>query len=96
MRPNDIWLMESLVRNFLSKPCSNSVIEVAKAKIQDFGNKSQNLITTNMEKTTKEIEGLGNLGENSRSAIANKKLLGQDSSKIYTIINKAENLVIEF
>jgi len=69
MRPNDMWLMESLIRNFLSKPSSTSVIEVAKLKVQDFGNKSQNLIATNMEKTTKEIEGLGSLGENFGSAI---------------------------
>jgi len=54
------------------------------------------MIETNMEKTTKEIEGLGSLGENFGSAIATKKLLGQDSSHINTTINKAKNLVIEF
>ncbi len=49
-----------------------------------------------MEKTTKEVEGLGSLGKNSRSAIANKKLLGQNSNHINTTTNKAKNLVIEF
>jgi hypothetical protein len=49
-----------------------------------------------VEKTTKEIEGLGSLGENFGSAIANKKLLGQDSSHINATTNKAKNLVIEF
>jgi hypothetical protein len=39
MRPNEMWLMESLVRkNFLSKQTMHkSVIEVAKARVQDLG-----------------------------------------------------------
>jgi hypothetical protein len=49
-----------------------------------------------MEKTTKEIKGLGSLGENFGSVIANKKLLSQDSNYINATTNKAENLVIEF
>ncbi len=35
---------------------NRSVIEVAKARVQDFGSKSQNPIATNMGKTTKEID----------------------------------------
>jgi hypothetical protein len=49
-----------------------------------------------VEKSTKEIEGLGSLGENSKNAIANRKLLSQDSNHINATINKAKNLVIEF
>ncbi len=65
-------------------------------KLQDFGNKSQNPIATNVEKTTEEIEGLGSLRKNFGSVIANIKLLGQDSNHINATINKVENLVIEF
>ncbi len=86
--------MESLVRKFPSKPCSNNVVEVRKARVQDFGSKSQNLIATNVEKTTKEIEGLGSLGENSRSC--KQKIVRPRLSHINTTINKAEKLVIEF
>jgi hypothetical protein len=75
----------------LNKPCSNNVVEVAKARVQDFGSKSQNPITTSVEETTKEIEGLESLGENSESVITNKKLLGQDSNHINTTTNKAKN-----
>ncbi len=49
-----------------------------------------------MEKITKEVEELGSLGKNSGSAIANRKLLGQNSNHINTTTNKANNLVIEF
>jgi hypothetical protein len=58
--------------------------------------KSQNPIATNMEKTTKEIEGLGSLGQNFRIVIANRKLPSQDSSHVNATTNKVENLVIEF
>jgi hypothetical protein len=44
-----------------------------------------------VEKTTKEIKGLGSLGENSGSVIANRKVLGQDSNHINATTNKAEN-----
>jgi hypothetical protein len=72
------------------------VIEVAKARVQDFGSKSQNTIATNMEKTTKETEGLRSLGQNSGIVITNRKLPGQDLSHVNTTTNKVENLVIEF
>jgi hypothetical protein len=44
-----------------------------------------------MEESTKEIEGLGRLGENSGNVIANKKLSSQDSNHINTTTNKAKN-----
>jgi hypothetical protein len=75
---------------------SSSALEDAKARVQDFGNKSQNPIATNVEKAAKETEGLGSLGEKSGSAIANRELLGQDSSRVDAATNKAENLVTEF
>lgn len=80
------------------KPRSSSgnALEDAKARVQDFGNKSQNPIATNVEKAAKETEGLGSLGEKSGSAIANRELLGQDSSRVDAATNKAENLVTEF
>jgi len=75
---------------------SSNALEDAKARVQDFGNKSQNPIATNVEKAAKETEGLGSLGENSGSAIANRELLGQDSSRVDAATNKAKNLVSEF
>ncbi len=75
---------------------SSSALEDAKARVQDFGNKSQNPIATNVEKAAKETEGLGSLGENSGSAIANRELLGQDSSRVDAATDKAENLASEF
>jgi hypothetical protein len=80
------------------KPRSSSgnALEDAKARVQDFGNKSQNPIATNVEKAAKETEGLGSLGEKSGSAVANRELLGQDSSRVDAATNKAENLVTEF
>jgi hypothetical protein len=79
-----------------SSSSGSSALEDAKARVQDFGNKSQNPIATNVEKAAKETEGLGSLGENSGSAIANRELLGQDSSRVDAATNKAENLVTEF
>jgi hypothetical protein len=75
---------------------SSNALEDAKARVQDFGNKSQNPIAKNVEKAAKETEGLGSLGEKSGSAIANRELLGQDSSRVDAATNKAENLVTEF
>lgn len=75
---------------------SSSALEDAKARVQDFGNKSQNPIATNVEKAAKETEGLGSLGEKSGSAIANRELLGQDSSRVDAATEKAENLATEF
>ncbi|CAK9859241.1 unnamed protein product [Sphagnum jensenii] len=79
-----------------SSSSGSSALEDAKARIQDFGNKSQNPIATNVEKAAKETEGLGSLGENSGSAIANRELLGQDSSRVDAATDKAENLATEF
>ncbi|CAM6018411.1 unnamed protein product [Sphagnum balticum] len=79
-----------------SSSSGSSALEDAKARLQDFGNKSQNPIATNVEKAAKETEGLGSLGENSGSAIANRELLGQDSTRVDAATNKAENLVTEF
>ncbi len=79
-----------------NKPCNRSVIEIAKARVQDFGSKSQNPIVINMEKTTKEIQGLGSLGQNSKIVIANRKLPSQDSRHVNATTNKVGNLVIEF
>ncbi|CAM6040830.1 unnamed protein product [Sphagnum compactum] len=74
----------------------SSALEDAKARVQDFGNKSQNPIAKNVEKAAKETEGLGSLGEKSGSAIANRELLGQDSTRVDAATDKAENLVTEF
>ncbi|CAK9193752.1 unnamed protein product [Sphagnum troendelagicum] len=79
-----------------SSSSGSSALEDAKARVQDFGNKSQNPIATNVEKAAKETEGLGSLGENSGSAIANRELLGQDSSRVDAATDKAENLATEF
>jgi hypothetical protein len=79
-----------------SSSSGSSALEDAKARVQDFGNKSQNPIATNVEKAAKETEGLGSLGENSGSAIANRELLGQDSRRVDAATDKAENLATEF
>ncbi|CAK9194005.1 unnamed protein product [Sphagnum jensenii] len=79
-----------------SSSSGSSALEDAKARVQDFGNKSQNPIATNVEKAAKETEGLGSLGENSGSAIANRELLGQDSRRVDAATDKAGNLATEF
>jgi len=62
----------------------NGAIADAKARVNNFLNKSQNPIATNVEKAAKETEaGLGSAtGPNSASARANRELLGQDSTRV--------------
>lgn len=56
----------------------------AKNRVDNFLNKSQNPLASNLEKATKETEaGLGSAtGENSASARAGKEFLGQDSTRV--------------
>lgn len=56
----------------------------AKNRVNNFLNKSQNPLASNIEKATKETEeGLGSAtGENSASARAGKEFLGQDSTRV--------------
>jgi len=62
----------------------NGAIADAKARVNNFLNKSQNPIATNVEKAAKETEaGLGSAtGPNSASARAGRELLGQDSTRV--------------
>jgi hypothetical protein len=57
----------------------NGAVADAKSRVNNFLNKSQNPLATNIEKATKETIATG---PNSASARANRELLGQDSTRV--------------